>query len=72
MAICLADGAQNLGSRPKAQQTFVLDAVVQDQSAMLARVQMYDDDVVPMLIGTMRIWLTSRYASGRTAPVGGR
>lgn len=73
MAICLANGAQNLGSRPKAQQTFVLDAVVHDQSAMLARVQMYDDhDVVPMLVGTMSIWLTSRHASGGTAPVGGR
>ncbi len=56
---------------PKAQQPFVLDALVQEQSVMLATVQMYGVLVVIMVIAAMSLWLIHRPAAGGAPPVGG-
>jgi DHA2 family multidrug resistance protein len=56
---------------PKVQQPFVLDALVQNQSVMLATVQMYGVLVVVMVIAAMSIWLIPRPASGGGTPIGG-
>jgi MFS transporter, DHA2 family, multidrug resistance protein len=55
----------------KAQQPFVLDVLIQDQSVMLATVQMYRFLIVLMLVAAMSIWLIPRPANSGAPSVGG-
>jgi DHA2 family multidrug resistance protein len=64
------DAIASLGL-PKAQQPFLLDALVQEQSVMLATVQIYGVLVVIMLVAAMSIWLIPRPPSGNAVPTGG-
>lgn len=57
----MPDEASNaIGSLPAAQQPFVLDALVQDQSVMLATVQMYAALVFLILFAAACVWFLPR------------